>query len=98
VAELTHRYQGIALYGADGERIGTVVGLLTDDDRRQYYVTETGGFLGFGKRRAYVPAERGVATGSRRLDVDATAADVAGLGWDRSPTEAPPDPAARRSP
>jgi hypothetical protein len=94
MAEITERYKGIELYGSDGERIGTIVGQLTADDRHQYYVVERGGFLGFGKTRYYVPADRGVAAGSRRLNIDATAADLAGLGWDRSPTETLPNPAA----
>ncbi|HEY7031436.1 MAG TPA: PRC-barrel domain-containing protein [Thermomicrobiales bacterium] len=87
MAELTDRYLGIELYGADGERIGTVAGLLTADDLAQYYVVEHGGFLGFGKRRYYVPAERGVATGGRRLDTDATESQFGALGWDTPPVD-----------
>jgi hypothetical protein len=87
MAEMTERYMGIELFGSDEQKIGTVVGLLTTDDLHQYYVVESGGFLGFGKTRSYVPADRGVATGGRRLDVDATAAQFVDLGWDRAPAE-----------
>jgi hypothetical protein len=86
MAELTDRYLGIELHGLDGEKIGTVVGMLTDDQLHQYDVVERGGFLGFGKKTTYyVPADRGTATGGRRLDVDATAEQFPELGWDQAP-------------
>jgi hypothetical protein len=87
MAELTDRYTGIELYGSDGDKIGTVVGLLTSDDLHQYYVVDRGGFLGLGKTRYYVPADRGVAAGSRRLDADATVSQFGELGWDEPPVD-----------
>jgi hypothetical protein len=91
MAELTDRYMGIELFGADNEKIGTVTGMLTADDLRQYYVVEHGGILGFGKSTYYVPADRGIATAGRRLDVDVTQAQFATLGWDRAPTSGAAD-------
>jgi hypothetical protein len=82
---MTDKYQGIELFGTDGKRIGIVAGLLTGNDRRQHYVVETRGVLGRGKTRYYVPAEHGVATGGRRLDVDAREADFVAWGWHRPP-------------
>ena len=51
-------------------------------------MVESGGVLGIGRSRYCVPAEAAVATGSNRLDVEATEDDFAVLGWDRAPAEA----------
>ena len=90
MAELSDKYKGVELFGGDGEKIGTVAGLLVDDYRQQFYVVERGGLLGIGGSQYYVPADLGVATGSQRLDVEATEAEFVDLGWDRSPAEAEP--------
>ncbi len=87
MATTTDKYQGIELFGIDNEPIGTVAGLLTLEDRRQFYVVDAGGFLMFGKTRYYVPAGEGVATGSRRLEVAMTAADMEQRGWDQTPVD-----------
>jgi hypothetical protein len=87
MAQLTDRYTGIELYGTDGQKIGTVSGLLTSDELQQYYVVERGGFLGFGRSTYYVPADRGVATSSRRLDTDVRESQIGELGWDRPPVD-----------
>ena len=36
MAEMSDKYKGIELFGGDGEKIGTVTGLLLDDHRQQY--------------------------------------------------------------
>lgn len=56
------------LLGADGRRVAAVDNLLLDPDGRlRGVVVEWGGVLGFGERRAVVPAERVVpgASGER---------------------------------
>lgn len=85
MAEMTDKYQGVELFDAEDEKIGTVSGMLTDDNLHQFYVVETGGLLGFKKTRYYVPAEAGVATGSQRLDAEVTKDQIDDLGWDRPP-------------
>jgi hypothetical protein len=85
MSAMTDKYRGIDLFGDDGRRIGTVTGLLTGDDRRQHYVVETRGFLGRGGTRYYVPAEHGIATGSRRLEIAAREADLVAWGWNQPP-------------
>ena len=89
MAEMTEQYMGIEMFGQNDEKIGTVVGLLTADDRRQFYVVESGGFLGMGKSSYYIPAERGIATNDKRLDVDVTTDQLSTLGWDHLPEGIP---------
>lgn len=85
MAELSEKYMGLNVFGPDDKKIGTVNGLLVDDDRRQYYVVESSGFLGRSRATYYVPAEKGVATGSQRLRVDTTADRFEELGRTTNP-------------
>ena len=90
MAEMSDKYKGIELFGIDGEKVGTVSGLLVDESRRQYYVVDAGGSLGLGRTRYYVPAELGVATGSQRLEIELNGDQIAEMGWDRAPAAWPP--------
>jgi hypothetical protein len=87
MAELNNRYAGIELYDADGKKVGTIAGLLTADDLHQYYVVEHGGFLGFGKSHSYVPADRTITSGGRRLDTEVPSSRFGELGWDEPPVD-----------
>ncbi len=77
--------KGLAVYGSNGEKIGTVDEVLTDTTSGRRYFLVKGGPLGLGTDTFYIPESAVELTGSDRVVLNMTKTDIEAQGWMNPP-------------
>ncbi len=94
VADPAEDIRGHTVIDQDGEDIGTVDGLLIDDEERKvrFLQVAAGGFLGIGERTFLIPVDAVSGIADERVRVDQTRERiVGGPAYDPELTELPDD-------
>ncbi|WP_309065608.1 PRC-barrel domain-containing protein [Microbacterium sp.] len=77
--------RGMTVRDADGEEIGKVDELLVDtvEDRVRFLVVASGGFLGLGEHKSYIPVDAVTAVRDEEVHIDQRREHLAGApGYD----------------
>ena len=79
-----NQLQNLDVYGANGQKIGSINQVLTDTTSRQHYLLVKGGPLGLGEDY-YIPESAIDLVGQDRVVIDKTQDQLKASGWTKPP-------------
>lgn len=77
--------KNLDVYGAQGQKIGSVDQVMTETTSRQHYLLVKGGPLGLGTEDYYIPESAIEMVGQDRIVIDKTEDQLKSSGWTKPP-------------